>query len=324
MRAGEDVQGGYALILAVVVVTLLAVAGLELSREVRLSVSLASNFKDRTLARMKALDGLTLAAKAIVDDDPAYDSLSEDWAALGAKLKQAREKKDEKNKEAASGGVSLDIRDLGGRLNLGLLVDQKGRTNALWVGVFKRLLEVTGNDPDLLPALLDWLDKDSKVRTGGAEEAEYQALGKKYKPRNGPLLDMDELVLVRGFVGQTLDGGEKTTGLAGLVTVVGGSKINVNTAPLPVLRALDTGLRQSLAQAIVELREERPIRKLTELRGLVGMSRDLYRAISPMLDVKSDWFEAECTGVSGRSRYRIRALIQRDKKEVKVSEAKIG
>ncbi len=317
-------ESGFALVLAIVVTTLLAVAGLELSREIRLSLALASNFQDRTRARMKSLDALTLAAKAIADDNPAHDSLDEDWASWGERLKQPPRKKGAEEPGSDKDDLALSIRDLGGRLNLNLLVDQKGQANALWVGVFTRLLEITGHPPDLLPALLDWLDKNSDIRTGGAEAAEYKALGEKYEPRNGPLLDIGELGLVRGFNRTVLEGSEEKAGLTEFVTSAGGTKINVNTAPATLLRALDTGLREGLAQAIVELREERPIRRLTELRGLVGMSPDLYRAVSPMLDVKSEWFSADCEGSSGRARYRLRAVIQRDKKEVRIIEAKIG
>ncbi len=324
MRAGDKGKG-FALVLALVVVALLAVAGLELGREVRLSTALASNFQDRTRARMKALDGLTLAAKVILDDDPAYDSLEEDWAAFGVEpIQDGIEQKEGAEAPAGPENAELAIRDLGGRLNLNLLVDQKGRANALWVGVFERLLELTGNDPDLLPSLQDWLDEDSEERTGGAEADDYASLGKKYKPRNGPLLDMGELSLVRGFEDEVLLGNQETAGLAGLTAVSGAAKINVNTAPVILLRALDVGLSESLALDIVELREERPLKKLSELKGLVGMSDDLYQAISPLLDVKSDWFQVDSTGISGRARYRIRSVIERGEKEVKVSEARIG
>ena len=323
MKARASREQGFALILAVVVVALVAVAGLELSREARLSLALASNFQDRTRARMKALDGLTLAARTILDDDSAYDSTSEDWAGLGDRLRETQEEGGAE-KETKPLELTLELRDLGGLFNLNLLVDQKGQTDSAWAGVFKRLLELTDNDPDLLPALQDWLDQDSKTRTGGAEEDDYLAEGKKYKPRNAPLLDIKELGLVRGFGADALLGGEDKEGLAGLVAVTGAARINVNTAPLTVLRSLDSGLGEGLAQAIIDLREESPIKKLTELRRLVGMSASLYGAISLFLDVKSDWFSVSSTGISGRSRYRIQALFQRDEKEVKVIKAEIG
>jgi len=323
MNPDKSKETGFALVLAIVVVTLLSVAGLELSREVRLSLALASNFQDRTKARMKALDGLTLAAHALSGDDPAYDSLDEDWASLGETLEEPEKKEKNQEPDPVKAGLELSLEDLGGRLNLNLLVDQKGQANAMWVGVFSRLLEITGHSPDLLSTLQDWLDKDSETRTGGAEAADYKTLGRKTGPRNGRLLDIDELGLVRGFGKAVMQGAEDKTGLAGLVAVTGNTKINVNTAPIEILRSLDTGLSEGLAKAIVELREERPIRKLTEIRGLVGMSPDLYRAVSPMLDIKSAWFAAASRGSSGRARYRIKAVFKRDKKEIKLVEARI-
>lgn len=324
MRARTGSEKGFALVLAVVVVALVAVAGLELSREARLSLTLASNFQERTRARMKALDGLSLAARALLDDDPAYDSLEDDWAGLGRKLREPPEEEEGGRKRVGPPEIDLEIGDLGGLFNLNLLVDQKGQADGAWSGVFKRLLELTGHDPDLLPALQDWLDQDSKTRTGGAEESEYRADGKKYLPRNAPLLDIRELGLIRGFGAEVLQGAEDRQGLAGLVAVSGASKINVNTAPLTLLRALDSGMGEGLAQAILDLRAETPIAKIGDLRRLVGMSPDLFRAVTPFLDVKSSWFGATSTGVSGRARYRIRAVLQREEKELKVIEAEIG
>jgi len=317
-RRSKGPREGFALVLALVAVTLLAVAALELSREAKLAAALAGNYRNRTSARMQALDGLSLAARALLDDDLTYDSLDEAWTKVSA---GGGEKT---GNGGGSPSVEVTLTDLGGRLNLNLLVDQKGQANSLWVGVFSRLIGLLGHDPDLVQTLLDWLDPDDEPRSGGGEAREYGDRRSGFTPRNGPLLDIDELRLVRGFDRAVLEGDEDRPGLLALVTVHGGQRINVNTAPPLLLQALDTGFRETVAKAVVELREERPIRKVTELKGLVGVSQDLFRAVEPMLDVKSDWFSVSSTGISGRSRYRIQALFQRDEKEVKVIKAEIG
>ena len=313
----EAAGRGFALVLSLVAITLLAVAALELSREAKLAASLAGNFRDRTSARMKALDGLSLAARALLDDDQSYDSLEEPWTGVSAGPGGKAE-----NRENAI-PAEVELTDLGGRLNLNLLVDQKGQANNLWVGVFRRLIDLLEHDPDLVQALLDWLDPDNEPRSGGGEAREYGAKGSGFAPRNGPLLDIDELGLVRGFNREVLEGNEEKPGLLELVAVHGGQRINVNTAPPLLLQALDSGFRETVAQAVVELREERPIRKVNELKGLVGIGPDLYRAVEPMLDVKSGWFRVESLGRSGTAGHRLRAVLRREKGRVSVAEARI-
>ncbi|MBW2618907.1 MAG: hypothetical protein JRC92_08540, partial [Deltaproteobacteria bacterium] len=66
---------GFALILVLAITALVAAAGLELSREVRLSAALAANFQDRTRAHLKALAGLRAAAQTLLQDDRATDAL---------------------------------------------------------------------------------------------------------------------------------------------------------------------------------------------------------------------------------------------------------
>ena len=86
-------------------------------------------------------------------------------------------------------------------------------------------------DPGRAAALLDWLDADDVPRAGGAEAEWYQAQGGTV-PRNGPALSIDELSEVRGFDSATVER------LRPFVTVRGGTRIDVNSAPLEVLRVL--------------------------------------------------------------------------------------
>lgn len=80
----------------------------------------------------------------------------------------------------------------------------------------------------LVAALLDWRDADTLARPHGAEAADYRRMGR-LPPRNGPLADVRELALVRGF-----------DSLEGLTRVFGTEpgRICLNHAPLPVIAAL--------------------------------------------------------------------------------------
>ena len=65
---------------------------------------------------------------------------------------------------------------------------------------FQRLLSSLGLPPELVYALVDWIDADSQVMpSGGAEDGYYLNLPKPYRAANRPLVDLSELLWVRGF-----------------------------------------------------------------------------------------------------------------------------
>lgn len=83
----------------------------------------------------------------------------------------------------------------------------------------------------LTDALLDWRDPDSIERPLGAEAPWYRAAGARL-PRNGPLADVGELRLVRGF------DSARVARVAALLTVDGIGEINLNAASRKVLETL--------------------------------------------------------------------------------------
>lgn len=76
--------------------------------------------------------------------------------------------------------------------------------NAAGEDAVRRLLVAIGRPAasadSMAAALADWRDEDDTPRPLGAEAAWYRARGMR-TPRNGPLADVRELALVRGFVG---------------------------------------------------------------------------------------------------------------------------
>ncbi|MCK4343273.1 MAG: general secretion pathway protein GspK [Phycisphaerae bacterium] len=62
------------------------------------------------------------------------------------------------------------------------------------------------NSPELVDALLDWLDADEDMRPNGAESDYYEQLEPGYYAKNGRLDTLEELLLVRGFTAAVLYG----------------------------------------------------------------------------------------------------------------------
>lgn len=71
----------------------------------------------------------------------------------------------------------------------------------------RMLMGLPGMTPDVADAILDFIDTDDEPRLYGAEYADYyQQMQPPYKPANGPLASVEQLLLVRGVTPQLLFG----------------------------------------------------------------------------------------------------------------------
>lgn len=68
------------------------------------------------------------------------------------------------------------------------------------------LMTLPGMTEDVADAILDWIDEDDVPRDFGVESEYYTTLDPPYAPRNGPLITVEELLLVRGVTPQLLFG----------------------------------------------------------------------------------------------------------------------
>jgi len=171
--------------------------------------------------------------------------------------------------------LHLDIEDTAARINLNGFLEQgavpeKGRLylQQLLAGVIAimpgRPEELNYDPLELAANLVDWIDKDEVSADGAPEDQRYQRRNPPHRAPNRPLLSVDELRFVEGFDGQLVDA------LRQFVTVyplVGGSGVNLNTAPPWVLIQLQHGTEVSgttpfdekLVRRIVDAREEGPL-----------------------------------------------------------------
>ena len=68
------------------------------------------------------------------------------------------------------------------------------------------LLKMPNMTQDLADCLLDWRDSDNDPRPRGAEQEYYSGLPIPYLVKNGPLMTVEELLLVKGFNGSIVYG----------------------------------------------------------------------------------------------------------------------
>jgi general secretion pathway protein K len=271
-------ERGIALLLVISVTTILVATALEYNRRAHFAVLSAAAARDRLTLSQMATSGIH-AAMALLAKDRAesnIDSLQEDWA------------NPDKINELLSeipfddGTLSLAISDEMGRIQVNALVafpdsrnfnDSQRQLLERYFNIFKDAGEETPEDsqpPAIINSLKDWLDSgDDDAITGlsGAESTYYQDLSPAYSSRNGPIADINDLLLVKGITPELFYGSTETPAMADALTVYGMTpgagtsftftgKININTAPLPVLVSMLPSENADLALGFFEWRQE--------------------------------------------------------------------
>ena len=269
---------GIALLLVISVTTILVAVALEYNRRARFAVLSTAAARDRLTLSQMGSSGIQ-AAMALLAKDRAesdIDSLQEDWANPD-KIKELLEQI-----PFDDGELSVVINDEMGRIQVNALVTFPESRNfsesqrmllERYLNYFRNSAEETPEDsqpPAIINSLKDWLDSgDDDAITGlsGAESSYYQDLNPPYASRNGPIADINDLLLVKGITPELFYGGSEQPGIAQFLTVFGmqpgagtsfifPGKININTAELPVLVAMLPSENTDLAQAFFELRQE--------------------------------------------------------------------
>jgi type II secretory pathway component PulK len=182
-----------------------------------------------------------------------------------------------------------------------------------------RLFRLAGADAALVGPIVDWVDADSTPLAfpPGAESSQYAAEDRETPPRNAPLATFRELGLVLGVDAEALRALRKvTTVLPVLASQHEGSpgaaqrdRINVNTAPVPVLQALSAAFDdEALLGALHAERCVRPFLDEKDLRARVpGIEPVLSR-----LTYASQWYRVRATAHVGDSVQSVEALLFRN------------
>jgi general secretion pathway protein K len=136
------------------------------------------------------------------------------------------------------------------------------------VAQLQRLFLLLNIPIEIIPAIVDWLDKDSIESQGGAEADYYLRLIPPYEPRNGPMPTLGDLRLVKGIDDAMF------MKLRNYLTVAPEPAVNVNTAPPEVIACMEQALMSNpgIIQNIIQARSTRPFTAITDVLNLVGTS----------------------------------------------------
>ena len=300
MRKSDE--RGVALLLALLVLTLLVALILEFDAEARREYREAAAFRDNFKASMLTRAAIQ-AVRALLQQDflrdkrdrAMFDGPSDIWAMPI------------KNYAIGDGLLTAQIEDERGKLNLNDLAAVAGDElrKKTKIQRVKRLFELLQISPDLVDALLDWVDQDENPQPAGAESLYYQSQKPAYRAANGALEAVADLRLVKGF---TPDIVERLSRYVTVYPMEGGVPINLNTAYPFVIQALDPTITQTMAMEIVQ---GRPYKTKVDL-DRIGSFQDIGARIRADYDVKSDYFSAHLAITVNESTKWAHAVLRRD------------
>jgi general secretion pathway protein K len=291
---------GFALLAVILVLALLGVVIAEFALSMRLEAAAARSYKQGIVATHLAEAGVEQAIREILSDS-TIQAVDEDGILIFYQVTPAQPAPRRlpplrrTRVPLGPGEFSYRITDEESRINL----------NLARPGQLERLLDALDVDRRVRDAIrdgiLDWKDADDQFRVAGAESDDtYLKQSVPYRARNSNVQDTSELLQIKGISPELYRGTAEQPGLADFVTAHGRGSVNINTAPAPVLRALN--LADAQVSAILQSRVQTPYTQ----SGLAAFGAPAGRTVG------SQVFRIEAEGyVAGEPRARIVAIVQR-------------
>ncbi|HEY9147526.1 MAG TPA: type II secretion system minor pseudopilin GspK [Gammaproteobacteria bacterium] len=287
-------ERGVALITVLLVVALATTAAVAMVSRQQLDIRRTGNTLQYEQAYLYVNGIEQWASRVLRGDqrDNEYDHLAEEWATQLPPI------------PVEGGQLGGYLEDRQGRFNVNSLL-LGGEPDPAAVERFRRLLLVLELDPDLVNALLDWLDADLEVRfPGGAEDGVYLAGEPAYRSANGSLASITELRLLHGLDQEGYD--RLAPHVAALPEP---APINVNTATVPVLMSLAEGIDQGIAEMLVEARGEEGYAEMDDFLSQPGLE-DMALPVE-VLGVSSRYFVVTSQIQFGRISVGYQSMIER-------------
>lgn len=190
----------------------------------------------------------------------------------------------------------------------GLNTPPPGQLDQNAVNQLTRLLGLLNISPGIVPAIIDWLDRDSIDTPGGGAEADYYlTLIPPYEPRNGPMPTIGDLRMIKGIDDATF------LKLKNYLTVTPEKEVNANTASPEVLACLEPELTDNprLVAEIIQARSARPFTNITDVTNLPGVS-EIAGKIGKDLTTKSNYFTIGGMGTFAGARKIVISVFHRN------------
>jgi len=298
-------EEGVALILTLLITAILVTLIVEVNYSTQVGLRIAGNFRNDLQAGYLAKSGVNIAISYLKFDveNTDTDNLDEDWAKPYPPI------------PVGDGFVQVVTEDESAKINVNVMGDEKAapKIREALSRVLSILFERKDVDMGILDAIMDWVDPDGETRPDGAEDDYYGSLDPPYACKNGPLDTLSELRMIKGVTDEVYGKIFKY-----LTIYSKDGIININTVDMEVLMCLDEGIDGPMAVGIKEYREETPFggQNWQEAFRDVINNDDVYNRISPIIGVTSNAFSVESTGRVERVEKKIRAVINREEKQI--------
>lgn len=314
---------GVALILVILMISVIVALTLQLNVSSRAQIYESANLSDGIKVLYIAKSGIYGGAAVLSQDSNSFDSLNENWAKIESQSEQSRSLFTE-------GYFKLHIEDESGKIQINRLISGNEYNPAV-KGLLTRLLSLpeyklsSAEISEIIDSIKDWLDQDDTVTGADAESAYYQHLGRSYNAKNGPMESLEEMLLIKGITRALFYGKDDRPGISGFLTLNGSGRININTAPKMVLRALASGITEEMVDDMDDYRKDSGnnladpgwYQKVTGMSGIT---------IDPgLITTSSDTFSITSIGYLGNMKRSIATVVQRNKdKNIRILSWRIG
>ncbi len=311
-------QRGVALLIAIMTVALLTIVTIQFTHTTQVDYRRTAHWSQARQAQLLAESGLAMAAEVLARAPLLHaaqfqrrklaDGLNELWA----------QRCEEPGPEVCPNNLSrsctvdmfedtllaVQIDDETGLYNLNRMVTA-GASERQRLG---RLLAAAGLGPQLLESISSWTQRSSRGLTfTHSAHSSYPKRGEvRFPGRGGPLTSFRELALLPGV------GVKELVALRRLTTALPADavRVNINTAPLAVLRALDAELDDEVLLAkLHRARCARPLENIEDLRKAIGL--DGPASFDGLITFRSEYFRVRATAAVGDVFQSVEALLHR-------------
>lgn len=211
-------------------------------------------------ARHEASSGLVHAISLLERSISARETDERGAAGAAARLGRSQAEFARLGRVGAPGGGSYELSLIDESARFPINRASEGELQRLLVGLGRGHLEAV----EIAAAIADWIDRDELHRLHGAEWDDYYAdLPGGRRPSNGPLVTASELRSVRGIDDELYDQ------LSEIVTLALDARVNLNSAPAPVIAALPGMNHHAARQVVTARRAGRVLETLEQVAGLL-------------------------------------------------------
>lgn len=212
----------YVLIAVLIVIVVLTLAGYQFTELMTAEYRASVRTQQAAQARHNAISGIHYAAALLADPSSFYGDLQGNPTAEGAFPNMGLSLSTTNSRSALVSVVNNGfgaweprygaVIDEGSKLNINALI-QLDPSGEMLAGALNMIAEQTGNPlltPEVIDAIVDWVDPDQTPRANGAESTYYLSNpGGGYRAKDGPLNTLDEMLLIRGVTPQLLYGTDR-------------------------------------------------------------------------------------------------------------------